>query len=172
MIRIALEPENENVDYEWAPSRIQLSIPLMWAVLQFDISSSEAASSPPGDPALHASPAHSDAVEEMERNSTLEISVTATPPAVIIDPALGHDARLPPYKASSTSTSTSPNFPNRGSMRDIVVPPAESLMFNTPWLWTDVSEFANMEAGSGLPPDPTVGNSSEGFSTWWNFGSL
>ena len=155
---------------EWTLSRVQLSIPLMWAVLQFEIRSPKTASSP-ADTMLPTSPTLSGAVEEMEQSQTLEINDAATPPTVIIDPSQGHDARLPPYKASSTS----PEFPNgngAGGMRDIIVPPAESFMFNTPWLWTDPSEYVNTEDMARFPPDPMGSNVSEGFSTWWNFGNL
>ena len=150
---------------EWTLSRVQLSIPLMWAVLQFEISSPKAASFP--SDMLPTSPTLSGAVEEMEQSQTLEINDAATPPTVIVDPSQGHDARLPPYKASSAS----PKFPN-GVMRDIIVPPAETFMFNTPWLWTDSSEYANTEDVARFPADFTGSNTSEGFSTWWNFGNL
>lgn len=155
---------------EWTLSRVQLSIPLMWAVLQFEIRSPKTASSP-ADTMLPTSPTLSGAVGEMEQSQTLEINDAATPPTVIIDPSQGHEARLPPYKASSTS----PEFPNgngAGGMRDIIVPPAKSFMFNTPWLWTDPSEYANTEDMACFPLDPMGSNISEGFSTWWNFGNL
>ena len=150
---------------EWTLSRVRLRIPLMWAVLQFEISSPKAASSP--SDMLPTSPTLSGTVEEMEQSQTLEINDATTPPTVIIDPSQGHDARLPPYKASSAS----PKFPN-GVMRDIIVPPAGSFMFNTPWLWTDPSEYANTEDVARFPTDFTDSNTSEGFSTWWNFGNL
>lgn len=139
----------------------------MWKVLQFEISSSKAASTP-SDILPPTSPTLSDVVGEIERDQTLEISVTATPPAVTIDPALGHDARLPPYKASLTF----PQAPSQSEARNIVVPPVESFMVDTPWLWTHPSGSANVNDGPHFPPNPATDNSSDGFSTWWNFGNL
>ncbi|KAL4789406.1 hypothetical protein BDV19DRAFT_397065 [Aspergillus venezuelensis] len=163
MSRIAFA--SENPDHEWAPSRIHLSIPLMWAILQFDVSSSKVASSPE-DTLLPISPTLcSGRVERMKLNPTLEISATATPSAVTIDSSQAHDASLPPYKA----TPTSPEVPDGSGLRDIVIPPAESFIFNDPWHWTDSFGYPNIEDVARFPPGLTAGNGSEGLSTWWNF---
>ncbi|CRG88994.1 hypothetical protein PISL3812_06029 [Talaromyces islandicus] len=164
MTRIALV--SENTDEEWAPSRIHLSVSLMWAILQFDVSSSEVMPSPEETLLPTSSSTLNGTAEETERSPTLEISVTAAPPPVITDPSRGHDASLPPYKA----TSTSPDLPRSGDMRDTVVPSPESFTLNKPWLWADPSGYANIEDVDHFPPDLTAGNGPEGFSTWWNFG--
>ncbi|PLB45497.1 hypothetical protein P170DRAFT_457843 [Aspergillus steynii IBT 23096] len=158
---------SENTEYEWAPSRIHLSVSLMWAILQCNVSSSKVPSSPDGT-LLPTSPTLTGTTEETERSPTLEISVTATLPTATVDPSQGHDASLPPYKASSTSQ----NLPRSGGTRDTVVPPAESFMVNNPWLWAYPSGYATVEDVGNLPSDLTAGNGPEGFSTWWDFGNF
>ena len=54
-------------------------------------------------------------------------------------------------------------------MRNIVVPPADSLMFNTPWLWTGNSQLGDLDGTRGLDTDAAL---DEGFSSWWDFGNL
>ncbi|KAE8423085.1 hypothetical protein BDV36DRAFT_309343 [Aspergillus pseudocaelatus] len=160
LVRIALD----NRGWERTPSRIQLSVPLMWAVLQFSTSSSEPASSL-SSPSV-ASLIPSDA-REVEPDSTLEISTTDTPPSVIVDPTLGHDARLPAYKANST-----PQAPPNGSViRHNIFPPTPNL-FNTSWTWADLAETPQFGDTDGFLPESSVRNTSEGFSTWWNLGNL
>ncbi|GAD98129.1 hypothetical protein PVAR5_6819 [Paecilomyces variotii No. 5] len=165
MSRIALASDSN--DGTSVPCRVHLSVPLMWSILQFDMSSSKVGSYPK-DTSLPTSPSLAGVVEETEQNPTLEISITASPPVIIIDPSLGHDASLPPYKAISAPS----ELPDGSVMRDPAVPPAESFMFNAPWFCADPFGYGNMENIAYFPRDLTAGNNSEGFSTWWNFGNF
>lgn len=164
MARIA--SGSENMDFDWAPSKLRLSIPLMWGILQFNVSSTQGQS--PGSGSLLHSSLGTTSPPESEENSTLEISVALSPPEVTIDPSAGHNAYLPPYM---TTVSSTPASPKDTAIRDIVVPPTDSLMFNVPWLWTGESQFSDMESASNFDPETAVGN-IEGFSTWWDFGNL
>lgn len=128
----------------------------MWAVLKFDIPSQF---SPFGGVRLPSSSTTPDGiVQDMEQDQTLEISVTATLLAVMINSA---QATMRDYLYKAT---TSPEFPNDEILRDIIVPPADSLISGTHWLWTDASDFPNMANGEEFPPVPTVGDHSEGVS--------
>ncbi|KAE8142486.1 hypothetical protein BDV38DRAFT_294359 [Aspergillus pseudotamarii] len=155
---------SDRLDDDWAPSKIYLSIPLMWGILQFNVPSSHGVSSKSAA-LLHSSLASTPCSEETEQSQTLEISVTASPPQVMVDPAVGHNASLPPYMITVSTQDSRDGTP----MRDILVPPADSLMFNAPWLWAHLSQFGDMGVAAGFEPDPTVG---EGFSTWWDFGNF
>lgn len=157
---------SESMDFEWAPSKLRLNIPLMWNILQFNVSSSENLSSGP-DSLLHSSLATTDPTK-VDENSTLEISVAISPPEVMIDPSAGQNAYLPPFL---TTVSSTPASTKDTMARDIVVPSTDSLMFNVPWLWTGESQFSDMESASNFDPETAVGN-IEGFSTWWDVGNL
>ncbi|KAJ5313337.1 chaperonin Cpn10 [Penicillium atrosanguineum] len=151
------------MDFEWAPSKLRLSIPLMWNILQFNVS--DLSSRP--DTLLHSSLATTDPTKSDEY-STLEINVALSPPEITIDPSAGQNAYLPPFL---TTISSNPTSPKDTTVRDIVVPSTDSLMFNVPWLWTGESQFSDMESASNFDPETAVGN-IEGFSTWWDFGNL
>ncbi|KAE8373896.1 hypothetical protein BDV26DRAFT_271000 [Aspergillus bertholletiae] len=162
LARIALD----NTDWERTPSRIQLSVPLMWAVLQFSTSRSEPASSLSRSSVASLIPSDD---KEVEPDSTLEISTTDTPPSVIVDPTLGHDAKLPAYKANSTS----PALSNGGIIRhNLLSPPTPNFLFNTSWTWADLTETPQLGHTDGFPPESSARNISEGSSTWWNLGNL
>ncbi|KAE8413134.1 hypothetical protein BDV36DRAFT_269391 [Aspergillus pseudocaelatus] len=157
--------QSDPIDYEWMPSRRQINIPLMWAVLKFDISRSQALRST----VLANSPnTPSNAVDELERNQALEISVTATTTGVTINPALGHDSQLPPYQAGPIS----PEFRSDNASPDIVIPSAERFLLHSPWLWAQLSQFTHMEDGDDFLPDSPSNNLSNGFFSWWNMGNL
>lgn len=158
---------SEDTSRDWAQCRIQLNTSLMWAILQYKVSSSETAFCFPNPSIVRGFP-HDEAAERMETDQNLEISITGTPPAVMVDPAVSHDAKLPPDKASPMATGTI----NSDVVPDVVIPNADSFMFDTSWLWTDSSGFSNIEDGSRFPSDPINGSNPENFSTWWNFGNL
>ena len=150
-------------DDDWSPWRIRLSIPLMWSLLKFDVSpSSEGASFAP-TALRHTSPIRTDVSSP---DSILEINVAMSPPVVTVDPVVGHNSCLLPYMTNESST---PEFSDCPQGRDIAVPPADSLMFNTPWLWTGNSQLTDFNMGAGYEPNLTA---DEGFSTWWDFGCL
>ncbi|KAJ6133867.1 hypothetical protein N7523_000189 [Penicillium sp. IBT 18751x] len=157
---------SESMDFEWAPTRLRLSIPLMWDILQFNVPTSENLSS--GQVSLlHSSLAMTDPTK-VDEYATLEISVALSPPEVTIDPSAGQNAYLPPFQ---TTFSSSPASPTGTVTRDIVVPSTDSLMFNVPWLWTGDTQFSDMESASNFDPETAMGN-VDGFSAWWDLGNL
>lgn len=141
-----LVPESE-------PSKIKLSIPLMWAVLQFNMDRSGSQGAPSTSDALLPSTSPMSSAGE----ATIEIGLTGTPPAIKIDPSEGHDAGLPPYKAILASAGG---------------PSGDTGMANTPWLWSDPFGYASIEDVTRFPWDSTGGIHSEGLSTWWNLNNL
>ncbi|KAF5008247.1 hypothetical protein FDECE_5483 [Fusarium decemcellulare] len=159
MTRIASGTEPTGDD--WELNKIYLSIPLMWGVLQFKTADLQGTCS---STLLHQSLCPTDPEQDMQQ-STLEIRVAVSPPEVTIDPVAGHNAGLPPYRATTTVS------PGGAAMGDLVVAPTDSFMFNTPWLWADQSQFTGIENTGYMVSDPSLGN-AEGFSTWWNVGNL
>lgn len=104
--------------------------------------------------------------------STLEI-IVATSPEITVNTADGGQAvHMPP---NVPKMSKSPPSPGNIMLGDKVVAPADSLMLNTPWLWTDPAQFGDGDMEGGMPdyqdPDASMGN-ADGFSTWWDFGIL
>ncbi|KAL5356128.1 hypothetical protein BJX96DRAFT_142342 [Aspergillus floccosus] len=156
-------------DYDWTPCKIHLSVPLMWDILQLNCKPGTHDTS--GGSLLHSSLTPSISREdEGEGNptSTLEI-IVATSPEVTVNTADGGQAvHMPP---NMPKMSASPPSPGNIVPGDKVVAPADSLMFNTPWLWTDPGQFSDMENMEFQEPDSTIGN-IDGFSTWWDFGIL
>lgn len=145
-------------DDDGSPWKIRLSIPLMWSLLKFNVSPEDASFAPTA--LRHISPIQ----DVSSPDSILEINVAMSPPVVHCDPVAGHNSCLPPYMTNVSSST--PEFPEG---RDIVIPPADILMFNTPWLWTGNSQLPDLNVGVGYGPNLTA---DEGFSTWWDFGSL
>lgn len=157
---------SDSMDSEWVPSKLRLSIPLMWSILQFNISSSQELSSASSS-LLHSSLASTGSTK-LDASSTLEISVALSPPEITIDPSAGQNAYLPPFL---TTVSSTPASPKDTAIRDIMIPSTDSLMYNVPWLWTGESHFSGMESASDFDPETAVGN-VDGFSTWWDLGNL
>ncbi|OJJ06532.1 hypothetical protein ASPVEDRAFT_65211 [Aspergillus versicolor CBS 583.65] len=142
---------SQDWDSEQSLSKIQLSIPLMWAILQFDISTS---------PSDSSTSSISIGITEPEQTAIIEIGTTGTPPAIKTDLSQGHDASLPPYKTSSTN----------GGIGSIGNP--GRFAFNTPWLWSDPFGYGGAEDLLYFTGVPTGGDNSDGPSTSWNFGNL
>ena len=80
----------------------------------------------------------------------------------------GSAAHMPPNVPRMASV---PASPASTALGDKLVAPADSLMANTPWLWTDPSQFVDMESIGYSDSETTLGN-VDGFSTWWDFGNL
>ncbi|KAL2822902.1 hypothetical protein BJX63DRAFT_438879 [Aspergillus granulosus] len=154
LTRLAFEAENTNDNP--VQTTMHLSIPIMWAILKFDVSSSTSRSS--------ASSARfprnlSNMIPESEGNHSLQISVTSSLPAVTIDPAQGHDGQLPIYRVTFSNI---PQLTGDGTTHgDIIAQPAENFMFSTPWLWPDPFGLGDND-----------GTGADIFSGWLNFRTL
>lgn len=142
----------------------------MWGVLLFNSDVNQQSS--PSNGLLHPSlvPTGNGKNADKAPGSALEIKV-AVAPEVTLDPAPTgvHNAGLPPYIAVKSLREASPDGFGTGDV--LVAPPASSLMFNTPWLWTDKSQFADVDSSVCLGSESAVGN-VDGFSAWWDFGNF
>lgn len=168
MTRIA--SGSEKVDFDWEPSKIHLSIPLMWDLLQINCTPDSQDASASG--LIHSSLAPAVFPEEMENStSTLEIIVAMSPEVNVNTADGGSAAHMPPNLPHVSSMPVSPANSN-SAMGDKLVAPADSLMANTPWLWTDPSQFVDMDSIGYAESESAMGNNGDGFSTWWDFGNL
>ncbi|KAJ6151432.1 hypothetical protein N7470_007029 [Penicillium chermesinum] len=165
MTRIA--SGSEKVDFDWEPSKIHLSIPLMWEVLQ--INNSPRAEEPATAALLHPTLSPMVFPEDTDNpSSTLEIIVAMSPEITVNTADGGSAAHIPPHVPRVSSLPASPTS-NAGA--DKLVAPADSLMANTPWLWTDPAQFVDMEPLGYPESESTMGN-VDGFSAWWDIGNL
>ncbi|KAM3497769.1 hypothetical protein MY10362_008888 [Beauveria mimosiformis] len=155
MARIASGSDSVDVE-DWMPSRIYLSVPLMWDILQFTCVS--------GSPGIftndlaHA-PHHRDAMEE---NCVLEI-VVATSPEININTADGgQEAPTVSYKASVSPGGN----PTHSLINTEPVPLADNLTMNTtPWLYEDSSQFTGLGDIDLLDAQSEGGD--ENGMIWW-----
>lgn len=155
MARIAAGSDSVDVE-DWMPSRIYLSVPLMWDILQFTCVS--------GSPGIFTNdlaraPHRRD---ELEDNSVLEI-VVATSPEININTADGgQEAPTVSYK-SSVSPSGDPTRPLHATEP---VALADNLTMNTtPWLYEDSSQFSGFGDIDLLDAQSEGGE--EGAMIWW-----
>lgn len=180
MTRIAAGTESMDVE-DWMPSKIYLSVPLMWEILQFN-SMTDAQEIPTGgllDTSL-TPPVSRDPGE----GTTLEI-IVATSPEITIDTADGgQQAPTISFKAPMTSASSAAhttrnnnnsnsNNNNHQVCEDMSVDQTDSLTFNTtPWLYADSSQFVNI-GDMGFQDQMTIGETRG--MPWWedeNFGNI
>lgn len=167
MTRIA--SGSEKVDFDWEPSKIHLSIPLMWDLLQINYTTNSRDMSTAG--LLHPSLTPAVFREDTENSSsTLEIIVAMSPEITVNTADGGSAAHLPPNNLPRVATSA-PVSPASSALGEKLVAPADSLMANTPWLWTDPSQFVELD-NIGYPESEAGLGNIEGFSTWWDFGNL
>jgi len=161
---------SEKMDFDWEPSKIHLSIPLMWDLLQVNCTPDSQDTSASG--LLHSSLTPAVFPEETENSaSTLEIIVAMSPEVNINTADGGSAAHMPPTLPRLSSMPVSPTNSNP-TIADTLVAPADSLMANTPWLWTDPTQFVDMDSIGYAESESAMGNTGDGFSTWWDFGNL
>ncbi|KAJ5758994.1 hypothetical protein N7520_006150 [Penicillium odoratum] len=165
MTRIA--SGSEKVDFDWEPSKIHLSIPLMWDVLQ--INCLPTFDETPTAGLLHSSLMPVIFPEDKENSATTIEVIVAMSPDITVNTADGGSAAHMPPKMPRIAASA-PNSPT-APLNDKLVAPADSLMANAPWLWADSSQFVDMETLGYPESESTLGN-IDGFSTWWDFGNL
>ena len=158
---------SKDIDFDWEPSKIHLSIPIMWDVLQVNCTPTSDERFTAG--LLHSSLTPTVCAEDLENStSTLEIIVAMSPDITVNTADGGSAAHIPPNLPHVASAPASPASPALG---DRLVAPADSLMANTPWLWADPSQFVDMESIGYSDSEAGLGN-IDGFSTWWDFGNL
>ncbi|KAJ5295471.1 transcriptional regulator family: Fungal Specific TF [Penicillium antarcticum] len=166
MTRIA--SGSEDVDYDWEPEKIHLSIPLMWDVLQVNCKPKPHEVSTGG--LLHPSLTPTVSTEEADDGptSTVEVIVAMSPNITVNTADGGQAAHMPPTLPRVPTTKYSPDL----GMGEKLLAPADSLMTNTPWLWADASQFVDLENSVGYADSESALGNIEGFSTWWDFGNL
>ncbi|KAF4976522.1 hypothetical protein FZEAL_6814 [Fusarium zealandicum] len=158
MTRIAAGSDNMDVE-DWMPSKIYLSVPLMWKILQFNtVADSQEM---PCAGLLDNSLVPSNAPEDMADGLTLEIIVATSPEITINTADGGQEAPTLSYKGPVSS--------GPGSSRDAgtdEIPVDDSLtLCTTPWLYADSSQFVNM-GDMGYDDSHAAMGENRG-AAWW-----
>ncbi|CAM1506046.1 Fc.00g056870.m01.CDS01 [Cosmosporella sp. VM-42] len=160
MTRIAAGSESMDVE-DWMPSKIYLSVPLMWEILQFNFEADTQGIPVTGllDTTLTPVVAHDDLGE----SSTLEIIVATSPEITINTADGGQEAPTFSFKAPASSTSDS----SRNIICDeISVEQTDNLTFNTtPWLYADFSQLIGIGDIGYHESQPNI-DESRGMA-WW-----
>lgn len=166
---MAAGPESMDIE-DWMPSKIYLSIPLMWETLQFTFA--EGSQQSAGAGLLDSSLAPPVIQQDDDEDSTIEIIVATSPEITINTADGGQEAPTLSHRGPGPSTRRSPwNTPVRS---DKQVEQTDFLSFNfTPWLYADSSQFATMgDMGLGDPQPAMNENRS---LAWWegeNFSNI
>lgn len=174
MTRIAAGSEGMDVE-DWMPSKIYLSVPLMWEILQFN--STTDSQEIPTAGLLDASLTPALPPLDTSENSTLEIIVATSPEITINTADGGQEAPTLSYKPSHNNNKFNNNkhnmsSANSSSRQNVFDTPSveqiDSLTFNTtPWLYADSSQLINIGELPDLQSEP--GNA------WWegdNFNNI
>ncbi|KAI1437100.1 hypothetical protein GGR50DRAFT_686084 [Xylaria sp. CBS 124048] len=166
MTRIAGGYQNIDMD-EWTPSKLYLSVPLMWDILQFNCMADR--KEIPTVDLLHPSLAPSIPQQDLGEHSTLEIDV-ATSPEIKIDtadggqdaPSLSRRANVKPNQAEAS---------RQAVWNEATLEPSDNLTFNTtPWLYANPSQFVSLGDLGWLETQSTI--SDTGGAPWWEGGTL
>ncbi|UNI15465.1 hypothetical protein JDV02_001996 [Purpureocillium takamizusanense] len=164
MTRMAAGPESMDME-DWMPSKIYLSVPLMWEILQFSFTDDSHEASTAG--LLDASLTPPVAADDASEGSTLEIIVATSPEISINTADGGQEAPTMSFKASSHSHSARDS--PWSTYRD-----EDSLAFHfTPWLYADSSQFISMGDMGYYDTQPAMGESRS--MAWWegdNFSNI
>ncbi|GAB0145400.1 hypothetical protein EsHS_00005830 [Epichloe bromicola] len=139
MTRIAAGSETNDVE-DWMPSRIYLSVPLMWNILQFNCTADSRQLANTG--LLGASLASTVACEDEDETTTIDIIVATSPEITVNTADGGQDAPTFSYKCT---VNPSPGSREHHTGNELSAEQADSLTFNTtPWLYADTSQFDDM----------------------------
>lgn len=160
---------SENVDYDWTPSRIYLSVSLMWDILRANCMPESQEPSTTG--LLHPSLTPTATRESSaQSSSTLEIIVAMSPEVTVNTADGGQAAHMPPRVRNTTAamTTPAPSSPDIDLRGERLVVPSDNLMLNTPWLWTDPSQFGDVDGVNRQELE----NNMDGLFTWWDLGNL
>ena len=82
----------------------------------------------------------------------------------------GQAAHMPPRVRNTTAamTTPAPSSPDIDLRGEKLVVPSDNLMLNTPWLWTDPSQFGDVDGVNRQELE----NNMDGLFTWWDLGNL
>ena len=159
--------QSENVDFDWTPSRMYLSVSLMWDVLRANCTPNGQDNSTTG--LLHRSLIPTVTREDsVQSSSTLEIVVASSPEVTVNTADGGQTAHMPP-KVRSGTTPAAPFSPGGIDLEDTLVVPNDDLMLNTPWLWSDPTNWTETDNSMNRQ---RVDNNMDGVYTWWDLGNL
>ncbi|ETS77018.1 hypothetical protein PFICI_10892 [Pestalotiopsis fici W106-1] len=163
MTRIAADSDNMDGE-DWMPSKLNLSVPLMWDILQFNCMTMTPATN--SVDLLDASLTPTMAQEDLSECTLLEIVVASSPEINVDTTDGGQTAPL------ASSASTKPDTPRNMVWNETNLEPTDNLTFNTtPWLYADLSQFASLgdlgllEAQSGM-------NDNRAQQPWWEGGNF
>ncbi|OAG44726.1 hypothetical protein AYO21_01216 [Fonsecaea monophora] len=160
MTRIAAGSETMDVE-DWMPSKIYLSVPLMWDILQFNCMADSRETPTAG--LLDASLSPAMPQKYPDESSTLEIIVATSPEISVNTADGGQDAPILSYRAP---VSSAPESTQKNVCNEISVEQADSLTLNTtPWLWADPSQFVGMGDMGYHDSQSTMGDARA--AAWW-----
>lgn len=163
MTRIAAGSETNEVE-DWMPSRIYLSVPLMWNILQFNCTADSRQLASTG--LLDASLASTVGCEDEDETRTIEIIVATSPDITVNTADGGQDAPTLSYKCAVNSSLSS----RERTYNELSAEQADNLTFNTtPWLYADTSQFDNMVDLVYHDARSSVGCNSN--RSWWDGGN-
>ncbi|KAK2608834.1 hypothetical protein QQS21_002547, partial [Conoideocrella luteorostrata] len=165
MTRIAAGSETNDVE-DWMPSRIYLSVPLMWNILQFNCTadSRELANTGLLDASLALTVGH----EDEDETTTLDIIVATSPEITVNTADGGQDAPTLSYKGTVNS---SPSSSRGHGYNELSAEQVDSLTFNTtPWLYADPSQYDNMVDLVYHDAQPSIDRSRN--LSWWEGGNM
>lgn len=177
---MAAGPDSMDVE-DWMPSKIYLSVPLMWEILQFSFT--EDPQNVPTAGLLDSSLAPSIPQGDSDGNSTLEIIVATSPEITINTADGGQEAPTSTlsYKGPqvpSSSYNSTRGSPWNNSNRDEPMKNVEQtdfLSFNfTPWLYADSAQFVTNMEDMGYDGSQSSMSESRGMA-WWegeNFSNI
>lgn len=199
MAQMAAGPESMDVE-DWMPSKIYLSVPLMWEILQFTFAGdARRGAAAPTAGLLDASLAprmacHNEDNDNDDGSSTLEIIVATSPEITINTADGGQEAPTVSSYKGGPNPNPNPN-PNPASRpRPGHDDPARGggpswgdekhggeqattdfLSFNfTPWLYADAAQFVSME-DMGYDGSQSTMSETRGGMAWWegeNFSNI
>ena len=168
MTRIAAGSESIDVE-DWMPSRIYLSVPLMWDILTFNCMADSREISRTG--LLDSSLSLADASNSDDESSTLDIIVATSPEITVNTADGGQDAPTVSYKSRALDTPQS--TASRVDHNEISAEHVDSLTFNTtPWLYADPAQLDNV-GYMDLDHHDTQSNVSDSSGMqWWASGTF
>lgn len=167
MTRIATDHENMDVE-DWMPSKLNLSVPLMWDILQFNCTtdSSEVSTADLLDASLAPKTTH----EEHGENSLLEI-VVATSPEITIDTTDGGQEAPSLSRRTHVASASTAETPRNMLWNETTFESIDNLTFNTtPWLYADPSQFASL-GDIGWHESQSAMSDTRG-APWWEGGNF
>ncbi|GAO15404.1 hypothetical protein UVI_02010660 [Ustilaginoidea virens] len=149
------------------PSRIYLSVPLMWSILQLncpsDADSGQLAKTGLLDSSLALTATH----QEEDEMTTLDIIVATSPEITVNTADGGQDAPTLSFKGT---VSSSPGSSRESAYNELSAEQADSLTFNTtPWLYADPCQFDGMTDLVYHDDRSRVGSSS---MSWWEVANM